>query len=187
MCFVHIGLAMSVWPSVRPSTYRGGYTGLAMSVCSPAWCNARIAWLGSWTHIGVTCLSSVRMICLLGLGVGCIQDCLFACLPVCLSGHVGMAMEVLWLGCTIKLSREKLFNKTTVLCNLFHSYNSVLLFSTTCNKEVCKWNRLHKTVVLLNSFSHEKTLQHDTIEILYKIVFFNFLQSVIPTWQTWPG
>jgi hypothetical protein len=35
------------------------------------------------------------------------------------------------------------------------------------NIEVYKWNKLHKTVVLLNSFSHAKTLQHDTIEILY--------------------
>jgi hypothetical protein len=33
-------------------------------------------------------------------------------------------------------------------------------------------DKLHKTVVLLNSFSHEKTQQHDTIKILYSHILY---------------
>jgi hypothetical protein len=40
------------------------------------------------------------------------------------------------------------------------------------NIEVYEWDKLHKSVVLLNSFSHEKTLQNDTIKILYLTELF---------------
>jgi hypothetical protein len=46
------------------------------------------------------------------------------------------------------------------------------------NIEVYKWDKLHKTVVLLNSFSHEKTQKHDTIKILYKVMLI--LHSAFP-------